>query len=389
MTFDDKEFFNWLVELRRDLHMYPETAYKETRTSAKIADILESLGIKTQRFQDMTGVVGLIKGKKNGPTIALRADIDALPIQELIDSLYKSKIDGHMHACGHEANTAIVLGTAKKLVESGMAATMKGNVKFLFQPAEEGGAGAKELIKRGVLDNPKVDRIIAGHMSPDIPVGQVGHFKNLGYASADRFHLNIIGRGSHGARPEDSHDPVVAGAHFITQIQSIVSRSIKPTEPAVITVGKLVSGNVSNVIPESACMEGTIRTFSKDIRQQIFERLNQFAKGLEHSFLVRCDLNIKQGYPCLYNNPEVAAFLYDVSDSILKPENVQYLSPIMGSEDFSFFTEACPGAIMRFGCGSPERSFYPLHSPYFDIDERVLAIGVDIFTEAIHRYLEH
>jgi len=389
MTFNDKEFFNWLVELRRDLHMYPETAYKETRTTSKIADILESLGIKTHRFQDMTGVVGLIKGKKNGPTIAFRADIDALPIQELRDSPYKSRIDGHMHACGHEANTAIVLGTAKKLVESGLAATMKGNVKFLFQPAEEGGAGAKELIKRGVLDNPKVDRIIAGHMSPDIPVGQVGHFKNLGYASADRFQLNIVGRGSHGARPEDSLDPVVAGAHFITQIQSIVSRSIKPTEPAVITVGKLVSGNVSNVIPESACMEGSIRTFSKDIRQQIFERLHQFAKGLEHSFLVQCDLSINQGYPCLFNDPEVAAFLYDASESILKPKNVQYLSPIMASEDFSFFTEACPGAIMRFGCGSPGQSFYPLHSPYFDIDERVLSIGVDIFTEAILRYLEH
>ena len=390
MASNDTEFFNWLVDVRRDLHMHPEIANEEHRTSAKIADILESLGIRTVRFQDMTGVVGLIEGPANGPTIALRADIDALPIQELNDCPYKSRIDGRMQACGHEASTTIVLGVAKNLIESGLAATLHGNVKFLFQPAEEKAVGAKAMIARGVLESPKVDRIIAGHMSPDIPVGQVGHFRNLGYASADRFSLNITGRGSHGALPDDSLDPVVAGAYFITQIQSIVARDIKPTEPAVVTIGTLVSGDVGTVIPESAFMEGSIRALSEDVRQQIFTRLHQLAVGLEHGFLVQCTLTIKEGPPCLYNDPEVAAFLYHVSESILKPEDVRYLSPIMGSEDFAYFTAACPGAIMRFGCGNADRRpFYPLHSPYFDIDERVLMIGVKIFTEAIRRYLRH
>ncbi len=388
MAAHDTEFFNWLVDVRRDLHMHPEIAYEENRTSSKITDILKSLGIRTMRFDDMTGVVGLIEGPASGPTIALRADIDALPIQELNDCPYKSRIDGRMHACGHEASTTIVLGVAKKLIESGLAASLNGNVKFLFQPAEEIGAGAKAMIARGVLENPKVDRIIAGHMSPDIPVGQVGHFRNLGYASADRFSVKIIGRGSHGARPEDALDPVVAGAHFITQIQSIVARNIKPTEPAVVTVGRLVSGDVGNVIPESAFMEGTIRALSEEVRQQIFARLHQIAAGLDHGFQVQSNLTIKKGPPCLYNDPEVAAFLHQASESTIKPENVRYLPPIMASEDFAYFTAACPGAIMRFGCGNADRRpFYPLHSPHFDIDERVLKIGVGIFTDAIRRYL--
>ena len=389
MISNDTKFFKWLVNVRRDFHMYPETAFEETRTSDKISDILESLGIQTCRFEDMTGVVGLIKNRSEGPTIAIRADIDALPIQELNEVPYKSKIDDCMHACGHEAMTTIVLGTAKNLVETGQAEHLRGNVKFIFQPAEERGLGAKEMIARGVLDDPRVDRIIAGHMSPDIPTGQVGHFKDLGYASADRFSLNIIGKGSHGARPEDSIDPVVAGAHFITQIQSIVARNIKPVEPAVISVGKLISGDVSNVIPESAFIEGSIRAFSKGTRQQIFTRLHQMASGLEQGFRVRCELKIDEGPPCLHNDPGVAAFLYQVSQSVLKPENVSYLSPIMGSEDFAYFTQACPGAIMRFGCGSEGQSpSYPLHSPYFDIDEQVMGIGVEIFTRAVLSFLD-
>ena len=385
----DTEFFNWLVEVRRDLHMYPEISYQEKRTSEKIEGILQSLGIATTRFQDITGVVGLIRGKSDGPTIALRADIDALPIQELNDTPYTSKNTGKMHACGHDASTAIVLGTARKISESKLASNLRGNIKFIFQPAEENGAGARAMIERGVLENPRVDRVIAGHMSPDIPVGKVGIFRHLGYASVDSFSLKIIGRGSHGARPEDGIDPVVAGAHFVTQIQSIVSRNIKPVEPAVVTVGKLISGDAANVIPETATLEGTVRTLSEDVRKQVLSRLKQLSAGLEQSFLVRSELTFKEGLPCLYNDPGVATSLYEAATAAVQHENVEFLSPIMGSEDFAYFTQSRPAAIMRFGCGNTDkRPYYPLHSPYFDIDEDVLKIGVDTFTIAIHHFFE-
>lgn len=383
----DTEFFNWLVEVRRDLHMYPEISNQEKRTSERIEEILQSLGLATTRFPDITGVVGLIEGKNDGPTIALRADIDALPIQELNDTVYTSKNAGIMHACGHDASTAIMLGTARKISESKLASNLCGNIKFIFQPAEENGAGARAMIERGVLENPRVDRIVAGHMSPDIPVGKVGLFRGLGYASVDSFSLKVIGRGSHGARPEDGVDPIVAGAHFITQIQSIISRNIKPVEPAVVTVGKLISGDAANVIPEMATLEGTVRTHSEDIRKQVLTRLKHISAGLEQSFMVRAELSFKEGLPCLYNDPEVAASLYEAATAVVQRDNVAYLSPIMASEDFSFFTQARPAAIMRFGCGNTEkRPYYPLHSPYFDIDENVLKIGVDTFTTAIHHF---
>jgi amidohydrolase len=384
----DSALSRWLVDVRRDFHMHPEIAFEENRTSTKIADILQSLNIDTHRFNDITGVVGLIRGNSDGPTIALRSDIDALPIQELNKVPYKSLNDGKMHACGHEATVTILLGTAKHLMDSGLANSLKGHVKFLFQPAEERGAGAKAMIERGVLEHPKVDRIIAGHMDPDLPVGQIGHFRSLGYASADRFSLDIKGRGGHGARPEHCIDPIVAGAHFITQVQSIVARNIKPTQAAAVTIGKFTAGDAANIIPESAYMEGSIRALAADVRDKIFLRLQEITIGLEKSLQVRCDLNINEGVPSLSNDTDVAEFLYDTSGAVVGLENVHYLDPVMASEDFSYFTETCPAAIMRFGCSNAEKGLtYPLHSPYFDIDENVLEIGVTVFTEAICRYL--
>ena len=388
MTSIDSELSRWLVDVRRDFHMYPEIAFEEIRTSNKIADILRSFNIETHRLDDMTGVIGLLRGASDGPTIALRSDIDALPIQELNNVSYKSRNEGKMHACGHEACVTILLGTAKYLVESGLTATLKGNVKFLFQPAEERGAGAKAMIQRGVLEHPKVNRIIAGHMDPYLSIGQIGHFRSLGYASADRFIMKITGKGGHGGRPEYCIDPIVAGAHFITQIQTIVARNIKPTQAGVVTIGKFSAGDVSNVIPETAYLEGIIRALSADVREQISKRLQEIASGIENCFQVRCELRINQGVPCLTNDTQVAEFLYAISETVVGSENVHYLDPIMASEDFSYFTEACSGAIMRFGCANEEKGLaYPLHSPYFDIDENILEIGVKIFTNAICRYL--
>jgi amidohydrolase len=384
----DSNFRQWLSETRRDFHMHPEISHQEKRTTNRIAEILKEFECEVQLFDDLTGAVGIIRGAEDGSTIGLRADIDALPIQEFNDIPYKSLNPGAMHACGHDAHTTIMLGVAKNIIDSGLQAKLKGNVKFFFQPAEERVAGAKAMIKRGVLGNPRVDRVIAGHMAPDLQVGTVGVIRGLAYASADMFELKITGRGTHGARPEDGNDPIVAGAHFITTIQSIVSRNIKPTDPAVVTVGRFLSGDVSNVIPESAHLQGSIRALSADVRQKTIERLKEIAAGLGTTFGVESQFILHEGVPPLENDIEVADFLYAVSKDILGEDNVSYMPPVMGSEDFSYFTEERPSAIMRLGCANREEDLTrTLHSPYFDIDEEVLEISVSIFTEAVVRYL--
>lgn len=388
MKITDSEFKEWLIAVRHDLHRHPEIAFEETGTCDRITGILNELGIEVQHFDDMTGVVGLIRGNSQGPTIALRSDIDALPIQELNGVPYKSVHDGKMHACGHEATATILLGTAKYLVNSGLAKKLKGNVKLLFQPAEERGAGAKAMIARGVLEDPHVDRIIAGHMEPNLPAGQIGHFKSLAYASADRFTIEIIGKGGHGARPEACIDPIVAGAHLVTQMQTIISRTLQPTQAGVVTIGKFSAGDVANVIPETANLFGSIRALTAANRELIFKRIRELTRGIEQSFSVGCQLEISEGVPCVTNDTDVAMFLHDASADVLGAGAVRYLDPIMGSEDFSYFTEARPGAIMRLGCANAAKGLvYPLHSPHFDIDEDVLLLGVKVFTRAISQYL--
>jgi len=388
MKTDKSNLSQWLSETRRDFHMHPEISHQEKRTTQRIAEILKEHDCEAQLFDDMTGAVGIIRGAQDGPTIGLRADIDALPIQELNDIPYKSQNPGAMHACGHDAHATIMLGVARHIMTSGLQSKLKGNIKFFFQPAEERIAGAKAMIERGVLEDPRVDRVIAGHMAPDLPVGTVGVFRGLGYASADMFELNITGRGTHGARPEDGNDPIVAGAHFVTAIQSIVSRNIKPTDPAVVTVGKFTSGDVSNVIPETAQLQGSIRALSAEVRQQLIERLHEMAAGLGKTFNVNSQFILHEGVPPLENDIEVADFLYAVSKDVLGEENVSYRPPAMGSEDFSYFTEERPSAIMRLGCSNSDKGLErSLHSPYFDIDEQVLEVGVAIFTEAVVRFL--
>jgi amidohydrolase len=384
----DPTFHQRLVDIRRDLHANPETAFEEYRTTEKIITILSSLNIEAHALPDATGAVALIRGPVPGQVLGLRADIDALPVHELNDVTYASRIPNKMHACGHDANTTIMLGVAEKMIHTGLVSRMKGCVKFLFQPAEERLSGAKVMIERGVLENPKVDRIIAGHMSPDLPVGNVGICKNIAYASSDRFRLTIHGKGGHGGRPEDCVDPINAGAYFHTQIQSIVGRNIRATESAVITVGTFNAGTAANVIPDTAVLEGTIRALSTEVRQIVIERLEDLVSGLEKTFRVQCDWHFRDGVPVLYNDENVAKSLYEASSKVLGPNHVSYLSPVMGSEDFSLYTLECPSAIMRIGCRNEHKGIvHPLHSPYFDIDEDALSIGVDIFYEAIRDYL--
>jgi amidohydrolase len=381
--------FEWVRDVRRELHSHPELSFKEVRTTKRIREILTGLGWEARPVPGATGVVGLLRGRGPGPVVALRADIDALPIAELSEAPYRSRVKGVMHACGHDAHTAIMLGVAKKIVDTGLMSRAAGAVKLIFQPAEERLGGAKALIAKGVLEDPPVDVIMAGHMAPDLAVGRAGVFRRLGNASADRFVLDLQGRGGHGARPEECIDPIVAGAHFVTQVQSIVSRSIKPADAAVVTVGRFAAGLAANVIPETASLEGSVRALSEEVRSTLIRRLEELAAALQPAFGVVSRLAVHPGVPMLWNDPAVAARLLSAAQAVLGRKNAGYLPPVMGSEDFAFFTEQRPGAIMRLGCSNPQKGItHQLHSPHFDIDEEVLLIGANIFYEAVARRLD-
>lgn len=388
MDFDEKIMKNWLVSTRNDFHMHPELSNSEIQTTKKIKEVLEDINVDVREIDGSTGLVGLIRGKSNDKTIALRADIDALPIQELTEVPYKSKNDGVMHACGHDVHTTIMLGVAKHIQESGLFREIKGNVKFLFQPAEENGTGAKIMIEKGVLENPKVDSVFACHVSPDLPVGTVGVSKTLSHASADIFTIVIKGKGAHGGRPHEGIDPIVAGASVVSAVQSIISRNLKPTDTAVITFGKFTAGKAVNVIPEKAYIGGTIRTFEKDVRDLVVERMKEILQGTEKTFQVTCSLELEGNLPSSVNDEKTSSFLYRVAGDVLGSHNVRYIPPVTGSEDFAYFTIERPSAMIRLGCRNEEKGIiHMLHSPYFNIDEDVLLTGVRIFTEAIRQFL--
>jgi len=386
---------DWLVSIRRDLHRHPELCYEEKRTSERIAGILSEMGYKVRRGVAKTGVVATL-GNRKRPCLGLRADMDALPVQEMETPLnvsYRSVYQGVMHACGHDANATIMLGVAKVLAENpGVLETSGICVKFLFQPAEEGGAGARQMMEEGALENPKPTAIVAVHMFPDLEVGWAGLAESLSHASADSFHIRLIGKGGHAARPHQSRDPIVAASHLVIQLQTIVSRSVDPLEPAVVTIGRIAGGTVRNVIPEEVEMEGTIRSLRPETRQLLWDRIQAVARACELGFDVRCVVRREEGYPPCVNDTAVSKFLHKVSSQVLGKNRVQILSPSMGAEDFSYFASVVPGAILRLGCANRSKgicwdqsnsSEIGLHSPKFDIDEAVLGIGVRVLTEAV------
>jgi len=384
----DASLHDWLSQTRRHLHAHPELSGQELETTAFVKKALKDLGAEVLDYRGPTGVVGLIRGAGPGPVIGLRADMDALPLQEMNQCAYRSQRDGVMHACGHDAHTAMLLGVAREICRGGKLGNFRGAVKLIFQPAEENGTGAAQMIGRGVLDNPHVDQVFACHMTPETPVGTVRVFGAQGYASNDHFKVSVNGQGSHGARPEESRDPLVAAVHLAAAVQTIVARNVKPTEAAVISVCRFQSGTGYNLIPQEAVLEGTLRALKPKVRDLLIQRLEDMCASLGGMFQVECFLEMLEHIPACNNDPEAGAIVHKAAGEVVGPEAVIQTPPIMGSEDFSHFTAARPSAIFQLGGANPDKGIRAsLHNPYFDIDEAALPLGVQVFLHILRNQL--
>lgn len=383
-----ESFYHWLVELRREFHRCPELQYKEEKTAATIARVLESLGIPFRTGIGGTGIVAILQAKRKGATVAFRADMDALPIEEANETPYKSEYRGRMHACGHDAHITVALGIIRWLTqEQNWLEKGAGRILFIFQPAEEGGAGAKAMLDTGFFDAEPVEAVFAAHVYPDLPVGHAGIAPEISNAATDTFRIRLKGKGGHGAYPHQCKDPVVAGAWLLTQLQTLISRNLPPLENAVLTVGQFHAGTASNIIPEEAFLEGTLRTLTPAIRSLMRGRIEESVKGIETGFGISADLEIIEGYPLLINHPRCVSHIRNCAEELLGPDSVHTRKPSMGAEDFAYFCQKWGGVIVNIGCRNPEEEFrYGLHSPHFDIDERVLEIGTLLFGHALIRY---
>jgi amidohydrolase len=381
-TFDHLEsIYSEIVDIRRDLHMNPELSFKEKRTPEFIAKYLNDLGLEVRTKVGGNGVVGYLKGGKPGKTIALRADFDALPIEDEKDVPYKSRIPGVMHACGHDIHTAALLGVAKVL--SQVKDELKGNVVFLHQHAEEvSPGGAKGMIEDGCLEG--VDVVYGAHVEVNFPIGVVAVNEGYIQAASDVFDITIHGKGGHGAEPHRCIDPLVIGSHLVVDLQHIVSRRVDPLQPALVTVGAFHSGNAHNVIPDKAFLKGTVRTYDKDVRVQVEKELALIAQKTGEKHGARIDVEYEKGYISLYNHPKETEFIKNLSAEIVGKENVTVKPPDMGGEDFAYFVDAVPGTFFWVGGGNPElNAVYPHHHPKFDVDERSMIITGKVFISAV------
>jgi len=377
---------DWLVEIRRTIHMHPELGFEEIETSSLVSEWLTKFGLEVKRGIAKTGVVGLLKGKRPGKTVAIRADMDALPMDEANQVPYVSKIKGKMHACGHDAHVAILLGLARFF--SSISDHVKGNIKWIFQPAEEGGGGGRVMVEEGVLEDPKVDAIFGTHVFPFLSIGKVGIYEREGLAAADRFTIKVIGKGGHAASPHVTKDPILAAGHLITQIHSIVSRNINPLESGVVTIGKVSGGTAFNIIPDEVELLGTMRSLTPQVREELKNRIEQVIKGVVHSFGMDYRFGFQYGYPVLINNQEMSKLVASACSKGIGEENVEVLKPSMGAEDFAYYLEKVPGSFFRLGCRNEEKGIiHPYHSSIFEIDEEVLPFGVEMFVRIIDEYL--
>ncbi|WP_243387929.1 M20 family metallopeptidase [Bacillus kexueae] len=381
------EQFDQMVEWRRHFHQYPELSFQEEKTPAKIAEILTSYGIDVKTGVGGRGVVGYIKGKKPGKTVALRADFDALAIQDEKEVDYKSKIPGVMHACGHDAHTATLLGVAAYLSER--KEELQGNVVLIFQFAEEiTPGGAKPMIEDGCLEG--VDVIFGTHLWATMPVGEIGYRSGALMAAADRFTITIHGKGGHGASPHETIDSIAVGTSLVQQLQQIVSRRLNPLHPAVLTVATFHAGNAFNVIADSATITGTVRTFQPEVQEKIIEEIEKITKSVCEGANATYSLKYEKGYPALVNHPEETAHLVKSAKKWVEENNIHEMEPVMGGEDFAYYLQNVPGTFFFTGAGNEEvGASYPHHHPKFNIDERAMIIAAKILITATIDYLQH
>jgi amidohydrolase len=380
------EMRDWLVEVRRGIHSHPELGFEEVETSRLVSEWLERFGLEVRKGVAKTGVVGLLRGGAPGKTVAIRADMDALPMDEATGVPYASKIKGKMHACGHDAHVTILLGVARFF--SSIRDRVKGNIKWIFQPGEEGFGGGRLMVEAGVLEDPRVDAIFAAHVFPFLPTGQVGISEGKAMASSDKFTLRIIGKGGHGAYPHVTRDPILAAGHVITQVQSIVSRNVNPLDSAVVSFGAVHGGRAYNVIQDEVELNGTVRSLNPEVREQLRSRIEQITRGVVTSLGLDYQYEFEYGYPVLINDTRMSGLVVSTCSRAIGKENVVILPPSMGAEDFAYFLEKCPGAMFRLGVRNEEKGLIqPHHNILFNIDEEVLPFGVEVFVRVINEFL--
>lgn len=371
-----KSYHKDAIAIRRHLHMNPELSYQEYKTGRYVAQQLEALGIEHKHGVAENGVVGIIKGRNpEKKVIALRADIDALPIFEANDVPYKSQNEGVMHACGHDAHTSSLLTTARILKD--IEGEFEGTIKLIFQPAEEKlPGGASIMIKEGVLENPTPLSIFGQHVHPPLEAGKLGFCGGMYMASADEIHVTIKGQGGHGALPQDCVDPVVIMAHMITALQQIISRKANPTLPTVLTFGKISANGATNVIPNEVKLEGTFRTMNEEWRYKAHALMIKMATGIAESMGGSCDFHIAKGYPSLFNNEALTLKAKGHAIDYLGAENVVDLPIRMTAEDFAYYSQKMPAVFYRLGTGNKARGITsPVHTTTFDIDEKALEVS--------------
>jgi len=379
--------YDEMVRLRRDFHMYPELSFQEERTSRIIADYQKELGLDVITGVGGNGVVATLQGRKPGKTVAIRADFDALPIEEENDVPYKSRHQGVMHACGHDAHTAIALGISKALTS--VKDELEGKIVFIHQHAEEQDpGGAKPMVEAGAVKD--VDAIFATHMENYIPVNHIWHSNEYILASCDDFKIQIRGHGGHAAFPHDTTDIIAVGSQLVSSLQQIISRKVDPLKSAVLTIGSFHAGKAPNVISETATIEGTVRTFDEEVRNDIYRWIKQITSHTCQAFEADYHIDYDFGYPATKNNKMMNELLINAAKDVINPDNIIEISPNMGAEDFSYFLREVPGSYFFTGSANEEKGLiYPYHHPKFDIDEKALLNGSKVLAAAALDFLSN
>jgi amidohydrolase len=375
-----------LVDIRHQIHQHPELGFKEFKTTELIKSILYDAGIEIVPWGGETGVVGLLRGKKAGKVAALRGDIDALPIQEENQVSYRSQVPGVMHACGHDIHTASLLGAA--LILNELREEIAGTVKFIFQPAEEINTGAKEMVAKGVLNNPDVDVIFGLHVNPNITTGQIGIKEGPLFASVDTTFLTIKGKGSHGAMPHKSRDPIMAAAAIVMTLQTIVSRQVDPLDSAVISFGTISGGNANNVIPEKVDLSGTVRTFNPSLREEMPEKMRSLIVNVAAAMNTEADFIYRKDLPVGYNPADLTRWSHSSLKKIVGADGLVVPGLTMGGEDFAVYQESIPGLFLSLGVKNPHKDVtHLLHNPSFDADDESLLYGTGVLAQLAFDYL--